>query len=325
MAVDVETLCHREQSVLFYEERFSRGYMDEWPLERKQRLIDLLKELSLPECGRGLDFGCGNGVLTAVLKEVLPKWTIEGTDVSETAVHQASIRCPQCRFFVSINDDVVVEPYDFVFTHHVMEHVYDLDRVWAALVRLLKPRAGMLHILPCGNEGSFESQLCKLREGGINRERGNRFFFEDEGHLRRLSTNDLEERATRHGFVLQNEYYANQWYGAVDWITAGSLQFVREISDTSLALDRPSKRRLSKLRRILLTFGWARFLIAEYNRFQAKRPKRLKHHAFLIGSIPAYLVARWADRFLMRKVRQEWMTQRGRRDGSEMYLYFTRG
>jgi SAM-dependent methyltransferase len=316
MAIEVETLYQREQSVLFYEERFSRGYMDEWPLGKKQRLIDLLKELSLPECGRGLDFGCGNGVLTTVLKDALPNWTIEGTDVSETAIHQASIRCPQCCFFVSIDDDVVVEPYDFVFTHHVMEHVYDLDRVWTVLVRLLKPTASMLHILPCGNEGSFESQLCKLRVGGINKERGNRFFFEDEGHLR---------RATRLGFVLRKEFYANQWYGAIDWITAGSLQFTRDVSDTSLALDRPSKRRLSKLRCILLIFGWARFLIAEYDRFQGKRPKRLKHYAFLIGSMPVYLVARWADRLLRRKVSQEWMTQRGRRDGSEMYLYFTRG
>lgn len=325
MAVDVETLCQREQSVLFYEERFSRGYMDEWPLERKQRLINLLKELSLPECGRGLDFGCGNGVLTAVLKEVLPKWTIEGTDVSETAIHQASIRCPKCRFYVSIDDDVVVEPYDFVFTHHVMEHVYDLDRVWAALVRLLKPRASMLHILPCGNEGSFEFRLCNLRKCGINREQGNRFFFEDEGHLRRLCTEDLEQRAARHGFMLGKEFYANQWYGAIDWITAGPLQFVRDVSDISLAIDRPSRRRLGKLRRILLTFGWARFLIAEYGRFHAKRPKRFKHIVFLIGIAPVYIVARWADRILKRKVKEEWMTQRGRRDGSEMYLYFRRG
>jgi len=324
MPIDVETLCRREQSVLFYEERFSNGYMDEWPIEKKQRLIDLLKELHLPEYGRGLDFGCGNGVLTAVLKDALPKWTIEGIDVSKTAISHASVRYQNCRFFVSIDDDVTVEPYDFVFTHHVLEHVYDLDRVWAALVRLLKPRASMLHILPCGNEGSFESQLCKLREGGINRERGNRFFFEDEGHLRRLCTNDLEQRATRYGFVLQDECYANQWYGAIDWITSGSLQFARDVSNASLALDWPSKRRLNKLRRILMTFGWARFLIAERDRLQAKWPKRLKHHAFLIGSIPAYLVARWADRILKQKVRHEWATQRGRREGSEMYLYFTR-
>lgn len=324
MGIDVDALHQREQSVLFYEERFSRGYMDEWPLERKQRLRELLKDLSLPEYGRGLDFGCGNGVLTAVLAEALPKWTIEGTDVSETAIAHASTRSPECRFFVSRDDDVVAEPYDFVFTHHVLEHVYDLDRAWVALVRLLKPRAGMLHILPCGNEGSFEFRLCDLREDGINRERGNRFFFEDEGHLRRLCTEDLEQRATRHGFALRNEYYANQWYGAIDWITAGPLQFVRDVSDTSRAFDKSGKRSLNMLRRVLLAFGYARALIVEYGRIQSKQPKRLKHHAFLIGSTPAYLAAQWADRVLKRKVRREWMTQRGRREGSEMYLYFTR-
>ena len=325
MAVDIETLYQREQSVLFYEERFSRGYMDEWPPEKKQRLIDLLKELSLPECGRGLDFGCGNGVLTAVLKEALPKWIIEGTDVSETAVRRASIRCPECRFFVSIDDDVVVEAYDFVFTHHVLEHVYDLDRVWAALVRLLKPQAGMLHTLPCGNEGSFEYRLCNLRKDGINRERGNRFFFEDEGHLRRLCTTDLERMASEQGFSLRKEYYANQWYGAVDWITQGSLSFVRNISDPRLALGRSSRWRLLALRKILLAFWWARFLAGEYGRIRAKHPKRVKHYAFLIGSAPAFLVARGADLFLKWKARREWITQRSRRAGSEMYLYFSRG
>jgi SAM-dependent methyltransferase len=324
MPANGELLRQREQSVLFYEERFSNGYMEEWPIEKKQRLIALFRELPLPEHGRGLDFGCGNGVLTAVLAEALPKWTIEGTDVSETALRHASARYPQCRFFLSREDDVDVEPYELVFTHHVLEHVYDLDRAWNELIRLLKPQGGMVHILPCGNAGSFEFQLCSLRKGGIDKRQANRFFFEDEGHLRRLSTEDLQPRARHDGFVLRNEYYANQWYGAIDWIIQRPLQFIRDISDTSFALDRSAKWRLAMLRSILLVFKNARFRIAEYDGIRTKHPKRLKQYAYLIVAAPAYLIARGIDYYLKWNVRREWITQRDRREGSEMYMYFAR-
>lgn len=325
MPVNVESLHQREQSVLFYEERFAKGYVEEWPIEKKQRLIDLLRELPLPERGRGLDFGCGNGVLTSVLAEALPKWTIEGADVSEIAIRHATIRYPQCCFFLFHEDRMPVGSYDLVFTHHVLEHVYDLDLTWNALVRLLGSKGNMVHILPCGNEGSFEFRLCSLRKGGIDAAKGNRFFFEDEGHLRRLCTEDLQRRAMDQGFLLQKEYYSNQWFGAVDWITQSPLSFVRDISDPKLALAQSSQRWIFALRGVLLVFWWARFLVAEHGRIRAKHPKGIKHYAFLIGSAPVYLVAWGADMFLKWKAKREWITQRSRRAGSEMYLYFARG
>lgn len=216
------------------------------------------------------------------------------------------------------------EPYELVFTHHVLEHVYDLDKAWDSFVQLLKPRSGMVHILPCGNAGSFEFQLCSLRKGGINGAAGNRFFFEDEGHLRRLCTEDLERKASQDGFTLKMECYANQWYGAIDWITQAPLQYVRNISDPSVASDRSGRHRLSVLRSVLLVFAWARFFLAEYRRIYAMHPNRFKHRLFLVGSSPVYLLARWADGFLKSRVQREWETHRGRREGSEMYLYFSR-
>jgi len=76
------------------------------------------------------------------------------------------------------------------------------------------------------------------------------------------------------------------------------------------------------LRSVLLIFGWARFLIADYDRIRRKCPKRLKYNVFLVTTAPAYLIARGTDHFLKWKVRQEWNARRGRQDGSEMYLYF---
>jgi hypothetical protein len=62
--------------------------------------------------------------------------------------------------------------------------------------------SAMLHILPCGNEGSFEHNVCLLRKDGINPELEGRFFFEDEGHVRRLTTEQLSALCAKMGFVL---------------------------------------------------------------------------------------------------------------------------
>jgi hypothetical protein len=58
------------------------------------------------------------------------------------------------------------------------------------LDRLMKPEARGAHIMPCGNEGSYLHGLALLRTDGINAAMGNRFFYDEEGHVRRLRTDD---------------------------------------------------------------------------------------------------------------------------------------
>ena len=77
----------------------------------------------------------------------------------------------------------------------------------------MKPSSSFLHILPCGNEGSFEHTICLLKKDGINKEMGNRFFFEDPAHIRRLSTDELNTMVAKFGFNLTKDYYSNQYYG----------------------------------------------------------------------------------------------------------------
>lgn len=78
----------------FYESRYESNYMDSWPDWKKERIKELIKSFNLPSSGSALDFGCGTGVLTRVLKDTLPSWDIWGTDVSETAIEKARIYCP---------------------------------------------------------------------------------------------------------------------------------------------------------------------------------------------------------------------------------------
>lgn len=52
-----------KNSIEFYDDRYCKGYMKEWPVEKKERVLEIIKSLNLPKTGNALDFGCGgNGV-----------------------------------------------------------------------------------------------------------------------------------------------------------------------------------------------------------------------------------------------------------------------
>ena len=72
-------LYDHKRSVKFYEDRYEQGYMDEWPVEKKRKVLEVIQELQLPAIGYALDFGCGNGVLTEIIRQALPSWKIYGT------------------------------------------------------------------------------------------------------------------------------------------------------------------------------------------------------------------------------------------------------
>lgn len=131
-------LRDQRESAIFYDARYTGGYMDDWPRETKRRIAEIVKELPLPKTGHALDYGCGNGVLTEVLREALPGWDIYGTDISPAAVKNARIRYPECNFFEPVTGEVYYKKFDFVFTHHVLEHVYDLEVVIGELDFYLK-------------------------------------------------------------------------------------------------------------------------------------------------------------------------------------------
>jgi trans-aconitate methyltransferase len=319
-----EDLRRRDGSTKFYEDRFSKGYVDEWPLEKKRRIREVIRSLGLPDSGIALDYGCGNGVLTAVLQEALPNWTIEGGDLSGTAVANSSSRYPHLRFYVLTEGNIGQKKYDFVFTHHVLEHVYGLDRAWKELIGLLKPNGSMLHILPCGNPGSLEHRLCVLRTDGIDLQQDNRFFFEDEGHLRRLSTNDLARRAAASGFHLTRAFYANQYHGAIDWVTASPYEFVLRLTEVRNATDGKARVKLRWFRWYLTLIAQLRQFFKDYDQIRKRSPKALKHVVFLVGAWGLFVVSNRLDRLLKRLTAWEWQTRKTQPNGSEMYLYFSK-
>ncbi len=317
-------LYQKEKAIDFYEDRYEKGYMDEWPVEKKQRVFEILRSLPLPETGMALDYGCGNGVFTDLLRQALPHWKVYGSDISQNAVANAKKRFPECVFFVSDNDQESELKFDFLFSHHVLEHVFDIEKAMAEINDYLKPQAHIMHILPCGNEGSLEHELCQLRADGINPAMENRFFFEDEGHVRRLTTARIADLKKIHGFSLEKDFYSNQYHGAIKWITQSSVAFIRNFANPEKGIDAKAKVKLKKMRNKFLFLAYLQWPYALYKDSKTVKNKKLKHYlvqlAYLIPSVVSYPVFTSVN----AKAQQEWKTNKQRKNGSEMYVFFSR-
>lgn len=307
----------------FYEERYKDGYMDEWPMEKKIKVIDVIKSLSLPKMGKGLDFGCGNGVFTNVLKQALPEWEIYGSDISEVAVKNAEERYPDCKFFVSDNEQFSELEFDFLFSHHVLEHVFDIQKTISEINVYLKTEAKMLHILPCGNENSFEFNVCKLRTDGINKDMEDRFFFEDEGHVRRLTTARANDLMEAHNFKLEKGFYNNQYYNALRWITR-SPDFIMNFTDPTKAINSKSLKRLKSLRYKLILLRYLQLPALLFLQVRKVYNKTLKHYLILAIDFVPYLVSYPFYSYIETKAEAEWDESKEQENGSEMYLYYER-
>jgi len=308
----------------FYESRYEHGYTNVWSLDKKRKIIEVIQYLQLPSTGEALDFGCGNGVLTDLVRQALPSWRLYGTDISNIAVSNAVKNYPDCVFFERNTIEYENKKFDLIFTNHVFEHVYNLHEIIAQIDSYLKPESYMLHILPCGNSGSYENTICLLRKDGINKALENRYFYEDEGHVRRLTTDDFCKLISGIDFELKKEFYSNQYYGAINWITSSNPRFILMFSNATQAVDKDAKRRLHFHRVHLLFIAALRLPAQIIRKLLIKKDKRPYHYILFFIGLLFYPFSIPFDAYWRRKARQEWKTKKSERNGSEMYLFFKR-
>lgn len=317
-------LYKKKESIDFYEDRYEKGYMDEWPIEKKQRVFDVIKKLPLPETGTALDFGCGNGVFTDVMRQALPHWKIYGCDISLIAVNNAKIRFPFCNFFVSDNEQPSGLKFDFLFSHHVLEHVFDIKTTINQLNTFLKPESNLMLIFPCGNENSFEYKVCKMRIDGINKKMENRFFFEDEGHIRRLNTEQTNELLSEYDFILEKDLYSNQYFGSIKWISQSSPGFILKFADPEKSIDKKAQSILSALRIRLILLHILQLPAIYFNHLKGIRRKKIKDYIILFLDIIPYLISSPFYFIVNSNAMREWENNKHLKNGSEMYLFYSR-
>jgi SAM-dependent methyltransferase len=316
-------LFSEEESKKFYEDRYQKGYMEDWSLDKKRRVREVIDALNLPATGKALDFGCGNGVFTAIIKQQLPRWDVTGAEISQTAVANAAGRIPDCTFLMT--DEIIKKniTYSFVFTHHVLEHVTDLDETLKIISGMVAPNGIVLHILPCGNKGSFEYNHCVLYKNGIDPVNG-LFFYEEEGHLRRLTSGQLIGLETVSGFALIKNFFSNHFYGAFWFLINAGWEVIQQFTDISNIPDATAVKKVIRLRKKLeniykhrrrVEMGWKELS----NHFRVK----LK---FMFLSMPAAALLLLHSKIIMWYYRtqknNEWKRRKTDPRGSEMYLAF---
>jgi hypothetical protein len=119
-------------------------------------------------------------------------------------------------------------------------------------------------------------------------------------------------------------YFANQYWGAVNWITKSSPRFVRRLTDVRKATDRQSARRLRQARRFLLPLTLWQY--PKYHRDMLLAKPQLNEQEKWLSRLllPAALLSLLLWRPLERKADEEWATKKLDPSGSEMFLIYRR-
>lgn len=121
----------------------------------------------LPD-GRGLDIGCGDGRLMALLAEQTGRRELVGVDLDEREVAAARTSGAYALTHVA-SADAIPEPaasFDFAFSNSTLEHVGPLAGTLAEIARLLRPGGILVFTVPSHEfHAALAGPLVGSREG----------------------------------------------------------------------------------------------------------------------------------------------------------------
>ncbi len=305
-----------------YDQRYSSGYQDKADSVKVKCLRQLFSELSLPEHGKILDFGGGSGAYTEILAELLPGWEIFCADISPMALVRCKARLPQvtCLSVQELQDKKLF--FDFIFSHHVLEHVQDLPETFKLFSDISKDRACMVHVLPCGDAGSFEYKVCLMIKDSIDHKQGNRFFYEDKSHLRRLTSAELNQIANEIGYSNIVTRFSNNFYGALIWIAQADTAFFSELFAYKKATN---KFNAIKLFVFKVLFYWLSlvFKVRNFSRKAALSTRRKMIKVFLYLCLAAP-ISQVICSYIEHKADGEFANSTLKKAGSEMFAVYKR-
>lgn len=188
--------------------------------------IPALIRLGIPT-GRGLDLGCGDGKLTAILLDAIGNRELVGVDTDPQEIEEARRR----NVYISLHTcggSEIPEPdasFDFVISNSVLEHIPELDPVLAETARVLRPNGLFLLTVP---QVSFHAQLRGPLMPWTSRKLYLAKLDQRLTHLRYPSAVAWQEVLYRHGFATEEiKFYLNRSevrrWETISRLTAGVL------------------------------------------------------------------------------------------------------
>jgi SAM-dependent methyltransferase len=123
---------------------------------RSRRILDRLqREVALPVRGRLLDIGCGNGSLLSTASQLLPEWSLAGTEFDDK--YRARIEAiPNVEGLHTGPLRDIPGQFDLVTMSHVFEHLTAPATLLELLPAMLKPNGHLLIQVPNYKENPFE-------------------------------------------------------------------------------------------------------------------------------------------------------------------------
>jgi SAM-dependent methyltransferase len=313
----------------FYDERHTRGWMDYWSEDKLSRVLALVQNAIPSGDATVLEYGCGTGTFTQALKKRFPSLDVHGCDISPKGIEKAGARCPEATFHW-LNEGTAepsIPQCDVIYTHHVLEHVQDLDAAVAHIATLLRPGGRVWHILPCGNYGSIEYRLATLVRDGIATDGSGLFYLDDISHVRRLTSKDLEAVANRCGLRLECAYFANQFWGGLEYLAAQLYWGLFEWLNPARAWNFWAGAQLLALLLVFAPISILRIMPRHILRtLGEKRPfwKRVGFYLLAPFALMALPFSWVLDKIFIRIREWEWKRRKDVPNGGEMYLLFSK-
>lgn len=151
--------------------------------------------------GRGLDLGCGDGILTGILLDEIGSRDLVGIDLDPFETEAAR----RYAFYGAIHTcsaDAIPEDtasFDFVVSNSVLEHIPPLEGTMAEVGRLLKPQGRFYFTVP---GPAFHDNLAGSVMPGVSRADYLKTLDARLAHFHYLSAEGWREMLGRHGLVL---------------------------------------------------------------------------------------------------------------------------
>lgn len=302
--------------------RYLGGYMTAPRIVEHKRIREVVNSLKLPTVGVALDFGCGKGDFTILLQQLLPNWRIVGLDISTVAILKAKELHPQSEFYSFDEFRKNDLKFDFIFSHHVLEYVPDMEYTLSKFESLSNKNTVMLHIIPCGNHAGIEYRIASM-VNGVNQTNG-LYFFEHSAHVRRYSDKEFILAVEKNSFVHRRSWFVDQYWGALEWITRSNRAFLNFITPLKEAVSAWSVFRLALIRSVLYFFFILRYPYYNYDRAKRKVSWNAGRKILFFGVVCLYFPSMFFNRILLLVVDIEWRFRQESRGGGKMYLSFIR-
>ncbi len=169
--------------------------------ERRYRCTSALLHVAVEDrtsVPRILDLGCGQGHVTAKLRDQYPNAEVSGLDYSVSAIEYAANRFGGIDFAVA---DAYFPPYaphyfDVVICNNLWEHVPDPCCLLAAISRVLKPGGHVVISTPS------RYRIENLLKAAV----GRRVHFNSTLHVTEYSVGQVKEQLAHGGFECRKAY-----------------------------------------------------------------------------------------------------------------------